>query len=320
MCDLSEQFARARDGFIEYLRHERNRSHHTVRAYEGDVTSLLCSAQDATLTELDDISIQFLRQWLGDMSAQGLARSTIARRASSGRAFTKWCHRRGLMSRDPGGRLTSPRISAGLPTVLDHNDAAALLAHAQVAADDDSPIARRDLAMVEILYGTGCRVGELCGLDVADVDLDERRMKVLGKGDKERVVPFGMPAQIAVHSWLMKRGDVARPGESALFVGTRGTRINQRAVRTVVQRLASEAQLPWIGPHSLRHSAATHVLEGGADLRSVQELLGHASLATTQRYTHVSVERLRATYSLAHPRAGEPESNRAGDSTTRGST
>jgi integrase/recombinase XerC len=319
VCELVEQFAQARDGFLEYLRHERNRSSHTVRAYEGDITHLLCSAQQAGLRELDEISIHFLRQWLGELSVQGLARSSIARRASAGRAFTQWCHRRGLMEKDPGARLTSPRVPIGLPTVLDQSDASALLTHAAVAADDDSPLAVRDLAILELLYGTGCRVGELCSLDVADLDCDERRARVKGKGNKERIIPFGVPAKVSVQNWLRKRSEIARPGEVALFVGVRGTRINQRTVRAVVQRLANQAELPWIGPHSLRHSAATHVLEGGADLRSVQELLGHSSLATTQRYTHVSVERLRATYSLAHPRAGEPESNRAGDSTTRGS-
>ncbi len=175
--------------------------------------------------------------------------------------------------------------------------------HAAVAADDASPLAMRDRAILELLYATGIRVSELCGMDVDDVDRSRRTVRVRGKGDKERTVPFGVPAERAIDDWLHARFTIARRPEAALFVGARGGRIDPRTVRTAVHRLAAEAGVPDLAPHGLRHTAATHVLEGGADLRTVQELLGHATLATTQRYTHVSVERLRATFALAHPRA-----------------
>jgi integrase/recombinase XerC len=200
----------------------------------------------------------------------------------------------------------APRVQAPLPTVIGVQDAAAVMAHAAVASDDGEPVARRDWAIVETLYATGCRVSELCGTDVADVDVTGRRLRVLGKGRKERVVPFGAPAAQALGDWLAVRDQMPPvTGEAALFLGARGARIDARTVRRLVHRITEQAGVTSLGPHGLRHSAATHVLEGGADLRTVQELLGHASLATTQRYTHVSVERLRAVFAQAHPRAGD---------------
>lgn len=317
---LSDAFAQALADFTASLAFERNRSRHTLRAYETDVRLLLVAAQERGYRDVSDIDLALLRAWLASLSAQGLARSSVARRASAARAFTKWCHRRGLASQDAGARLASPALRATLPSVLDQTDAAHLLQIAALAADDASPIGLRNAAMLEVLYGTGCRVSEMCGMDVDDVDPAHRRIRVVGKGDKERVVPYGLPAAAALTAWQAVRADLARSGEQALFVGARGSRIDQRAVREVVRRLSTAAEVPVISPHGLRHSAATHVLEGGADLRSVQELLGHASLATTQRYTHVSVERLRRSYALAHPRAGDPETSRAGESSARGST
>lgn len=319
MSTLAEPLESALAGFIETLRFERNRSVHTIRAYEADIRSLLGTAQEAGVSDLQGIDLTLLRSWLAQLSAQGLARSSIARRASAARAFTRWCQRRQLTGTDVGARLASPKTQVKLPTVLNQQDVVALLNRAAVAFDTDTEMGVRNVAMLELLYATGCRVGELCATEIADVDFPQRRMRVQGKGNKERVVPFGKPAETALHEWLAKRSLLAKPGERALFVGARGARIDPRAVRTVVHQAAEIADLPPIGPHALRHSAATHVLEGGADLRSVQELLGHASLATTQRYTHVSVERLRASYALAHPRAGDPEINRADASTTRGS-
>jgi len=193
-------------------------------------------------------------------------------------------------------------VGSRLPTVLDQRQAAQLLEY--VGRHDGSAIAMRDHAIVELLYGCGMRVAELCGADVDDIDTADRTMRVMGKGSKERVVPFGLPAQRAVDVWLGVRSDVARAGETALFVGQRGARIDPRVVRAMVVQVSDAAGVPTIAPHGMRHSAATHVLEGGADLRSVQELLGHANLATTQRYTHVSVERLRSTFEQAHPRSG----------------
>lgn len=301
--DLHPSLASAAEGFVSHVRDERGASTHTVRAYGSDVEDLLGFCAQRGVREVDGITLAHLRGWLALMSSHGRSRATIARRAASARAFTAWCLRRGLATADPGERLASPRVSRTLPTVLGAEEAAHLMDHAAVAADDASPIAMRDRAMLELLYATGIRVSELCGLDVDDVDRSRRTMRVRGKGDKERMVPFGLPADRALDEWLHARFTMARPSVPALFVGARGGRIDPRTVRAVVHRLAGEAGLPDIAPHGLRHTAATHVLEGGADLRTVQELLGHATLSTTQRYTHVSVERLRSEFTLRHPRA-----------------
>lgn len=295
---------RALAGFLGHLVDERRCSPHTVRAYTGDLRSLADFCVERGIDDPASLTLGDLRAWLADQSARGRSRSTLARRAASARGFTSWGERRGLLSSDPGERLASPQVAQVLPAVLDVGEATTLMEHAGVAADDGSPLGLRDAAMLEVLYGTGIRVSELCGLDRADVDRRERVLRVRGKGDRERTVPFGGPAARAVDVWWAVRDALVtdRSGD-ALFLGARGGRIDPRAVRSVVHRLARQAGVPDLAPHGLRHSAATHVLEGGADLRSVQELLGHASLATTQRYTHVSVERLRASYVQAHPRA-----------------
>lgn len=301
-------FAEAIAGFHEHLQLERNRSPHTVRAYVTDITALAHFAVGNGCSSPDALTLPLLRRWLSALTEQGLARSSVARRASAARSFTAWLMRRGVLTSDPGVRLASPRVRATLPVVLDQSSAASVMEHAAVAADDADPMRIRDRAIIELLYASGCRVAELCGLDLDDVDHANRRLRILGKGDKERVVPFGTPAEIALHQWLAVRSTIPpRDGEFAVFLGARGRRIDQRAVRRLVRTLTRDAGVTPVSPHGLRHSAATHVLEGGADLRTVQELLGHASLATTQRYTHVSVERLRATYTQAHPRAGEPD-------------
>ncbi len=291
-------------GFVSHLADERRFSAHTVRAYAGDVSSLMDSAAASGLASPGDLTLATLRAWLAEQSAMGLSRATLARRVASIRAFTAWCHRRALIAADPGVRLASPRVARVLPTVLQVEEAAALMGHAEVAADDGTALGARDRAIIEVLYGTGIRVSELCALDLAGVDRLHRTMRVRGKGDRERTVPYGGPAARALEAWWERREEVVteRSGQ-ALFLGSRGGRIDPRVVRGIVHRLSREAGGPEVAPHALRHSAATHVLEGGADLRSVQELLGHATLATTQRYTHVSVERLRATYAQAHPRA-----------------
>lgn len=292
----------ALEGFERHLRDERGRSAHTVRAYVADVEDLQDFCVGKGVTSPGELDLAILRAWLAVATSAGLARSTIARRSASVRAFTAWCHRRGLSAADPGHRLVSPRVSNRLPTVLDQAQAIQVLEHA--GRHDGSPRAIRDAAILEVLYGTAIRVSELCGLDVDDVDAGTRTLRVIGKGDKERVVPYGLPAQRAIDAWLRARVEMASPSVHALFVGERGLRIDSRVVRSVVKKMTDSAGVPSIAPHAMRHSAATHVLEGGADLRSVQELLGHANLATTQRYTHVSVERLRSTFDQAHPRAG----------------
>ena len=307
---LPEALDHALVGFVAYLRDQRGLSAHTVRAYRGDVRGLLAYCARHGVADVPDITIMHLRGWLAGLSRDGRARATIARRAATARVFTAWCLRRGLTTVDVGDRLTSPRVSRTLPAVLDAAQASALMDHAAVAADDGSPDGLRDRAVIELLYATGIRVSELCAVDLDDIDDGRRTVRVRGKGDKERIVPFGLPALEALRAWRDIRPALLTPHSgAALFLGHRGRRIDPRAVRASVHRLTREAGLPELAPHGLRHSAATHVLEGGANLRTVQELLGHASLATTERYTHVSVERLRATYALAHPRAtAEPAS------------
>jgi integrase/recombinase XerC len=293
---------KAIDCFAMHIRDERGRSDHTVRAYLMDIGHLRDFSRERGIDDPGKLDLAALRAWLAAGTAAGLSRATIARRSASVRTFTGWCHKRGLSSTDPGHRLVSPRVGNRLPTVLDQAQALQVLEHA--ARHDGSFPAVRDAAILEVLYGTAIRVSELCGLDVDDVDGGNRTLRVIGKGDKERVVPYGVPAQRALDAWLAVRGELVLPSVPALFVGARGYRIDSRVVRSVVRSLTEAAGVPSVAPHAMRHSAATHVLEGGADLRSVQELLGHANLATTQRYTHVSVERLRATFEQAHPRSG----------------
>ena len=293
--------------FEVHLRDERDLSEHTVRAYLGDLASLVEHAHRMGRDDPAGIDLPVLRSWLARMGTSGRARATLARRAASARAFTAWAARRGLVPADAGALLATPKGRQTLPQVLRQDEAAAVLDHAAVAADDGDPVAARDRAVVELLYATAIRVSELCGLDVDDLDQARRLVRVLGKGRKERSVPLGLPAARAVEDWLAwGRPRLAGPGSGpALFLGARGGRLDARSARRTVHAVlrSGGADVPDLGPHGLRHTAATHLLEGGADLRSVQELLGHATLATTQIYTHVSVDRLKATYDQAHPRA-----------------
>jgi integrase/recombinase XerC len=303
---LPAGLADALAGFELYLRAERGRSAHTVRAYLGDVRSLLGHAVTRGASEPGQLDLAALRAWLAALSAGGQARGSIARRAAAARSFTGWLRRTGRIESDPGARLRSPKAGRSLPGVLRADQAAELLAVAHRHGADGEPMALRDAAMLELLYASGIRVAELCGLDLGDLDHDRRTLRVLGKGARERVVPFGLPAEQAVARWLgAGRPGMVRDGSpAALFLGRRGGRVDPRQVREVVyQGLDRVEGAPAMGPHGLRHSAATHLLDGGADLRSVQELLGHATLATTQIYTHVSIERLRDSYRQAHPRA-----------------
>jgi integrase/recombinase XerC len=303
---LPEPFARALGDYERHLRSERDLSEHTVRSYLGDLESMLEHCHRLGLTRLDELDLRTLRSWLANQQSRGRARTTLARRATTARVFTAWLTRTGRVPADPGASLGSPKAHRTLPSVLRADEAGALVEAAARLADDGSPIGLRDVAMLELLYATGVRVGELVGLDVDDLDQERQVVRVLGKGRKERTVPFGRPAARALERWLV-RGRAALLTEGAggaLFLGARGRRIDQRAVRTLVhRRIADVPGAPDLGPHGLRHTAATHLLEGGADLRSVQELLGHASLATTQLYTHVTTDRLRKAYQQAHPRA-----------------
>lgn len=288
--------------FLRHLAAERGLSTHTVRAYRGDVASLLDHAARLSRPDPGDLDLSVLRSWLARMRTAGAARSTLARRAAAARAFTAWGARTGLLADDVGSLLATPRAHRTLPAVLSPRAAAELVE----GVEGDDPVALRDRALLELLYATGVRVGELVGMDVDDVDAGRRLVRVLGKGAKERSVPLGVPAAEAVQAWLRDgRPSLVRPGSGpALLLGVRGGRLDARTARRVVHtRLSEVSGSPDVGPHGLRHSAATHLLEGGADLRSVQELLGHATLATTQIYTHVTAERLKAVYERAHPRA-----------------
>ena len=254
-----------------------------------------------------EVDLRALRSWLARQQTLGQSRSTLQRRAAAVRVFFDWAHRAGLTPGNPGASLRSPKVVRALPPTLDQADAAAMLAEAIARAQvEPGPVALRDVALLEVLYASGIRVSELCGLDVADVDRDRQAVRVLGKGRKERTVPLGAPALRALDAWLGQgRPHLVRlESDPAVFLGERGQRIDPRVVRRIVHRALRPVEgAPDLGPHGLRHAMATHLLEGGADLRSVQEMLGHASLATTQIYTHVSNDRLRAAFQQAHPRA-----------------
>lgn len=293
--------------FDEYLALQRGRSAHTRRAYLGDLRSLFDFAnQRVPNPRPQNLTLPLLRAWLSAQASAGSARTTLARRTSAVKTFTAWAVRRGHMATDPAVRLQLPKARRTLPAVLRQDQAVDAMAAAEAGAREGDPVAIRDRLIVEMLYATGIRVSELCGLDVDDVDVSRRLVRVLGKGDKQRTVPFGEPAQHAVQAWLTDGRPALATATSgpALLLGARGRRLDPRQARTVVhQTMGAVAGAPDIGPHGLRHSAATHLLEGGADLRIVQELLGHSTLATTQLYTHVSVARLRAVHDQAHPRA-----------------
>jgi len=303
---LSEAWAKSVAGFERHLSVERDLSAHSVRAYIGDIIALAEHASRLGLDSPADLSLRSLRSHLANQQTLGRARSTLARRATSARLFTAWLARTGVAKDDAGALLAIPKAHRDLPAALSRDEVRSLLDATAAGVDGNGPLGQRDLAILELLYATGIRVGELTGVDLDDLDTVRRVVRVLGKGRKERVVPYGAPAAEALAAWIAvgRRALLAEASGTALFLGARGRRIDQRTVRRVVHdRLAAVDGAPDLGPHGLRHTAATHLLEGGADLRSVQEILGHASLGTTQIYTHVSNERLRAAYQLAHPRA-----------------
>lgn len=304
---LPEAFARLLGEYERHLAFERNMSEHSVRAYSGDISSLLQHAVRFGATSVGDLDLRLLRSWLAKQQTMGRARTTIARRSTAARTFTGWLHRTGRIPTDPGALLASPKAHRVLPPVLRTDEAEAMVDLVEVDPDTADAGTLRDAAMLELLYATGIRVSELVGLDLSSIDNGRRTLRVLGKGNKERTVPFGVPAAKALDRWL-ERGRPAFQSTdvstTAVFLGARGSRIDPRVVRRVVnQRTEAVPGAPRLSPHGLRHTAATHLLEGGADLRSVQELLGHSSLSTTQLYTHISSDRLRQAYRQAHPRA-----------------
>lgn len=289
------QLAEAIEDFAEHQQLVEGKSKATVRGYRSDLLDL-----SRTVGTFAEFRLNALRAWLAEAVSQGKARSTLARRTAAVRAFSTWAQRQGYLDTDVAARLVSPKVDKHLPTVLGTTQAGELVGNAVSHNEEEFA---RDSAILELLYATGMRVAELAGLDCRDVDLDRRTARVTGKGNKQRVVPFGHAAADALAHWL----DDARPRmaavEDALFVGVRGKRIDVRQVRRIVERAGAVTGTPDLSPHGLRHSAATHLLEGGADLRVVQELLGHSSLQTTQVYTHVSAQRLQEVYRQAHPRA-----------------
>ncbi|WP_415131773.1 tyrosine-type recombinase/integrase [Microbacterium sp.] len=294
MIDAIEEFSR-------HLTDVRRLSRATVRAYTADLRDL----NEGYL--LEEVDIEHLREWLWKATQRGDARSTIARRAASARAFFRWAVSAGHLTSDPSARLQSPKRGRPLPRVASADAMSTVLDAARAVADHGDAVALRDAAILELLYASALRVSELCGIDLDDLDRDRGTVRVTGKGSKQRTAPYGRPAQLAIDRYLSSGRPVlvARgTGTPALFLGARGGRIGSRAVYDVVSRTVGPAVgAAALGPHALRHSAATHLLDGGADLRAVQEMLGHASLGTTQIYTHVSAEKLTQTYRLAHPRA-----------------
>lgn len=304
---MSENYEKLVVAFARHLEVERSLSAHTIRAYLGDLESLLTYLETIGVADISQLELVHLRSWLANQQIKGGARTTLSRRAVSVRLFIKWAVKNRYLAKDVAATLATPKGHRTLPEVLEIADAkVAMDSLATRAAEEETPISLRDVAIVELLYATGARVAELCGLDLSDIDYDRQTIRVLGKGNKERTIPLGNPAMKALNAWLKEGRDLVKnlQSENAVFLGARGKRIDQRTVRTVVYNALQAIEgIERMGPHALRHSAATHLLEGGADLRTVQEILGHASLATTQIYTHVSTERLQKAYKQAHPRA-----------------
>ena len=304
---MSENYEKLIAAFTRHLEVERSLSVHTIRAYIGDLESLVDHLQNIGVADISQLELIHLRSWLANQQVKGGARTTLSRRAVSVRLFTKWAVKNKYLAKDVAATLATPKGHRTLPEVLEIADAkVAMDSLATRAAEEETPISLRDVAMVEMLYASGARVAELCGLDLGDIDYDRQTIRVLGKGNKERTIPLGNPAMRALDAYLKDARDSLKNTQSAnaVFLGARGKRIDQRTVRTVVYNALQAIEgIERMGPHALRHSAATHLLEGGADLRTVQEILGHASLATTQIYTHVSTERLQKAFKQAHPRA-----------------
>lgn len=297
-AETRDGLALAQRRFFEFLQFERRYSPATLRAYKGDLGGLFAYLTQAGFQGgLADVAADHLRGWVAEIHAATSSR-TRARKLSAVRSFFKFLHREGLVPRNVGDEVMSPKLPKGAPRSLQVDDVFSLLEGQHI----DDAITRRDLAMLELLYGSGLRAAELVGLDLVRLDLRGRSVRVIGKGNKERTVPFGEKAEQALGAWLAARATLAGAGETAVFVSRRGGRLSDRGLRRRLHRRALEVALGRrVTPHMMRHSFATHLLDGGADLRAIQELLGHASLSTTQRYTAVSVAHLRAVYDASHP-------------------
>lgn len=318
VSNISSQDAELIEEYCHHLAHEMNRSEHTIRSYRSDLMGLASDIQSGTTPENNlmpvfrSVTLEDLRNWLAQLTRHGISRTTLARKSAAVRQFMAWLVRQGIRTDDPAARLVTSKKASHLPDTLTQAQIRQAFDNLQAKATgedgaESDPLALRNLAMVEVLYATGIRVAELEGLELDDVDFSRSTIKVTGKGDKQRVVPLTAPAVKAIQTWLQRgRNTVLADGHktSAVFLGARGRRIGARQIRDVVNEMLKDlGSTSASGVHVLRHTAATHLLDGGADLRSVQELLGHESLQTTQLYTHVSIERLRQGYQQAHPRA-----------------
>lgn len=281
------------------------RSENTIRAYRNDLRDLISLVTTAQEGAAAAITLEHLREWMWQLDKAGAASTTIARKSSAAKAFTSWLERDGHLESDPGQRLRTPKARRTLPKVASERSLRGLFELLETGVDDERPETMQDLAIVELLYATGARVSELAAIDIASFDFSRRLVRVIGKGNKERLLPYGDAAADAISKWIREgRPRLAGAGlTDALFLNSKGRRIGVRQIYGTVAALLAQTETGRAGPHTLRHSAATHLLDHGADLRAVQELLGHASLGTTQIYTHVSIERLKAGYKRAHPRA-----------------
>ncbi len=279
----------------------RGMSDNTQKAYESDLNDLLQFLSDTKQT----ITLDSLRDWMWRMSEAGATKSTLARKTSSAKAFTEYLFERGELTEDPGLRLRAPKLERTLPKVASEKSLSEVFSRLSQLASENDPSALRDLCAFELLYATGMRVSELASLDVSDIDFSRRLLRVTGKGNKQRMLPYGEAAARALDSYIRDGRTKFELDSSpaALLLTSRGKRVGVRQLYSLVAKQLSQTATGAAGPHTLRHSAATHLLDHGADLRAVQEILGHASLATTQIYTHVSVERLRDAFEQAHPRA-----------------
>lgn len=321
----SDEVGRSIEAFLSHLSAERRASPHTVAAYRRDLCQLraFMRARSPRGVRLEQLTKPALRAFLGELSVQR-SPSTLARKMAAVRTFFAYLEREGLIRKNPALLLGTPKIRRKLPAFLSV-DAASELMNAPGAMAASEPERLRDSALLELLYGCGLRVSELCGLDLADVSVETAQVRVLGKGRKERIVPLGSKASVALSAYLRQRAELAHPktgriDSAALLLSRRGRRLGVRRVQFLVQRYgALAAGRPDLHPHALRHTCATHMLEGGADLRAIQEMLGHASLSTTQRYTHLSLDQLLRVYDASHPlaRAARPAPQPAGSNQRR---
>ena len=302
---MSKELKQAASEFADYLQAARGFSVNTVKAYETDVLDLATYLSKLEVNQVAQIELDQVRDWLFAADQNGLAKSTLARKSAAIRSFSAWLKKNELVDVDFAQRLKSPKSTRSLPKVVSRETLAEIFQTLSSNANVENPNAMRDLLAIEILYASGCRVSELVGLNLEDVDYARNILRVMGKGSKQRMVPFGVPAREALDAWVRHGRSQFLNDKSgqALLINSRGQRLGVRQVYALVASLTDGTPTGATGPHALRHSAATHLLDGGADLRAVQELLGHASLGTTQIYTHVSVERLRDGYEKAHPRA-----------------